>query len=130
MGGVGGGEGAGQAKSLDLDTDARESGIRGAGEIAMSDKHERSLLLLKLFEHIRRGQLPQALQLCRDCQESWRAASLVGGTAWRPRSADGGEGNAEMDVDEEEEAGEPGTGNRNRRLWKKTCRAIAKNVSL
>jgi hypothetical protein len=66
--------------------------------------------------------------MCRQSDQSWRAASLGGGKLWsdpalQAAAFDGDEG---MDVVEEEKRA---TGNVNRRLWKKMCRKLASSVS-
>ncbi|CEH16901.1 Nuclear pore complex, rNup107 component (sc Nup84) [Ceraceosorus bombacis] len=70
-----------------------------------------------LFEYVRAGRLLEALDLTRQADQPWRAASLRGAILhWRP-----GCGNDEEALDEPEEA----TGNRNRLLWKAVCRTLA-----
>lgn len=111
------------ARSLDIDCDTRRpSGLRGSGSLSPADESERRLLHVALFDLVRHGRLDEALELCRACREGWRAASLMGGRAWRPKRQIA----AAM---EDGEDGGDGSGNRNRALWKKTCKAIARNVS-
>jgi nuclear pore complex protein Nup107 len=72
------------------------------------DQSYENALTKSLFEYIRRGMIVEAIQLCRDADESWRAAILAGALYYHDAKL----------------AGPPGitiTGNIHRRLWKETC---------
>lgn len=95
-----------------------------------SQSYERALLRT-LFEYVRAGELDLAIDMCRQSDQSWRAASLSGGKLWwDPALAPGeegyGEDEAAMEVGESERRAK---GTVNRRLWKLMCRKIAASVS-
>lgn len=137
----------GLVEELDPDATLREGsgGARLEGDDAVSSSHSRPpeskreltpslwqtyerALLRSLFEYVRAGDLDLAIDMCRQSDQSWRAASLGGGKLWsdpalQAASFDGDEG---IDVVEEEKRA---TGNVNRRLWKKMCRKLASSVS-
>ena len=74
-----------------------------------------------IWGFLRKGELHNALDLCEDAGEFWRAASLSGGIdAWDVRvdgPHPGGDGSEEeLCV----------TGNRRRELWKRMCYAVAR----
>ena len=92
--------------------------------------YERALLR-SLFEYVRAGELDLAIDMCRQSDQSWRAASLSGGRLWWDPllgSDDDmfGEGDLAMEVGEGERRAK---GTVNRRLWKQMCRKIATSVS-
>lgn len=90
-----------------------------AHDLEKEDANYEKALLRALFEYARAGQLLDALDLCIQVDQAWRAASLRGAILhWRP-------GCDTEEVMEMEEA----TGNRNRTLWKAVCRALAAKVS-
>lgn len=83
-----------------------------------------------LYEYVRTGQLDLALDLCRQSDQSWRAASLSGGRLWfDPALAPDDQEFEDVDAMDEEVLEKRARGNLNRRLWKGMCRKIAANVS-
>ncbi|WWD19594.1 hypothetical protein CI109_104056 [Kwoniella shandongensis] len=102
--------------SLDPDFTVRDP--HGPG-LAGEDQTYQTPLLETLWDLVRHGELDQAIKLCEQGGEPWRGASLMGGRRWTM----GGMTKDSMDVS-------PMEGNRRRALWKKCCRAIAKNPTL
>ena len=45
----------------------------------LEDQKYEHNLLKSIFDLVRRGQMQKALQLCRNVNQSWRAASMAGG---------------------------------------------------
>jgi nuclear pore complex protein Nup107 len=83
-----------------------------------------------LYEHVRTGQLAEAIDACRQSDQSWRAASLSGGQLW----SDPMLGTEEDGVEDDAMVGTGMVdrvlkGNANRRLWKMMCRKLAGSVS-
>ncbi|PWN53061.1 nuclear pore protein 84/107 [Violaceomyces palustris] len=99
-----------------LDPDAIS---RGEGSLELEDAAYEKALLRTLFEYTRAGKLDLAFDLCRQTDQSWRAASLRGAMLYHDPSISSGI----------EEIQEP-IGNRNRALWKSVCRKLAQNPSL
>ncbi|KAK8853177.1 hypothetical protein IAR55_003879 [Kwoniella newhampshirensis] len=102
--------------SLDPDFTLRDP--HGSG-LAGEDQTYQNPLLETLWDLVRHGELDQAIKLCEQGGEPWRGASLMGGRRWSM----GGMTKDSMDLS-------PMEGNRRRVLWKKCCRAIAKNPTL
>ncbi|GAA5961845.1 hypothetical protein JCM8115_001441 [Rhodotorula mucilaginosa] len=97
----------------------------GARMEADDASYERAFLR-SLYEHVRTGQLAEAIDACRQSDQSWRAASLSGGQLW----SDPMLGSEEDAVEDDEMAGTGMVdrvlkGNANRRLWKMMCRKLA-----
>ncbi|KAJ2481322.1 Nucleoporin nup84 [Coemansia sp. RSA 2131] len=94
----------------DIDPDASS---RQRRDIALEDHEYSTSLLRTLFEYVRRGRVSDAMSLCVESDEPWRAASIKGGLFWRdPRL-------------EDEQSTESVGGNINRNLWKHACAALA-----
>ena len=72
----------------------------------VAEQHE---LLAALWRYIRAGKMVEAQQLCRECRQWWRAASIGGGQAWH------------FDVQSCEWVGNPG-----RHDWRRACLAVAR----
>ncbi|KAL8276505.1 hypothetical protein RQP46_011106 [Phenoliferia psychrophenolica] len=110
----------------ELDPDAVRRGHNVALD-ADDASYERALTR-SLFEYVRAGELDLAVDMCRQSDQSWRAASLSGGKLWSdPTLAPEDEEGLsldEMDTAELDEKRAKGT--LRRRLWKKMCRALAK----
>ncbi|GJJ14822.1 hypothetical protein Clacol_009090 [Clathrus columnatus] len=110
-------------KELDPDATIREAGMTLAGEDAAYEK----ALLHSLYTYIRAGQSEQAMDLCRSAHRPWLAAALQGYRLFdwealsNPEPADDA-----MDQDAKKEI----TGNKRRRLWKKTCTTAALDPNL
>lgn len=91
-----------------------------------SQAYERALLR-SLYEYVRAGELDLAIDMCRQSDQSWRAASLSGGKLWwDPALAPNEEGYDEIEMVEKEE--KRIKGNANRKLWKSMCRKLAAQV--
>ncbi|WRT70272.1 uncharacterized protein IL334_007267 [Kwoniella shivajii] len=102
--------------SLDPDFTVRDP--HGPG-LAGEDQTYQTPLLETLLDLVRHGELDQAIKVCEQGGEPWRGASLMGGRRWTM----GG-------MTKENIAFSAMEGNRRRALWKKSCRAIAKNPTL
>ncbi|WWC71980.1 uncharacterized protein I206_105939 [Kwoniella pini CBS 10737] len=102
--------------SLDPDFTLRDP--HGPG-LAGEDQTYQTPLLETLWDLIRHGELDQAIKVCEQGGEPWRGASLMGGRRWNM----GGMTQDSIGIS-------PLEGNRRRALWKKSCRAIAKNPTL
>lgn len=110
--GKAGGTGKG-IRALDPDAPTRE-----ASALELEDGIYEKALNRTLFEYVRAGQLDAALDLARQSDRSWRAASLRGALLyWRPG------------LDDTQELTEP-MGNENRALWKAVCRSICTRAGL
>ncbi|KAJ2500959.1 Nucleoporin nup84 [Coemansia sp. RSA 1972] len=94
----------------DIDPDASS---RQRRDIAIEDHEYTSSLLRTLFEYVRRGRMSDAMALCVESDEPWRAASMKGGLFWRDPQLE--------DAESTESVG----GNINRNLWKHACAALA-----
>ncbi|KAJ2582984.1 Nucleoporin nup84, partial [Coemansia sp. RSA 1804] len=55
-------------------------------ELAYEDAEYEASLLRTLFEYVRRGRVGDAMDLCAESDEPWRAASMKGGLLWRDPS--------------------------------------------
>lgn len=118
--------GAAVTTSLDPDFTLRDPhGQSLAGE----DQTYQAPLLETLWDLVRHGELDQAVKVCEEGGEPWRAASLMGGRRWNmsglSRYATSPCANLSAN---DSLTGSAMEGNRTRALWKKSCRAIAKNV--
>ncbi|WWC64631.1 uncharacterized protein I303_107242 [Kwoniella dejecticola CBS 10117] len=102
--------------SLDPDFTLRDP--HGPG-LAGEDQTYQTPLLETLWDLVRHGELDQAIKVCEQGGEPWRGASLMGGRRWNM----GGMTQDSIGIS-------PLEGNRRRALWKKSCRAIAKNPTL
>ncbi|RSH80942.1 Nucleoporin nup84 [Apiotrichum porosum] len=108
--------GAAVTTSLDPDFTLRDPhGQSLAGE----DQTYQAPLLETLWDLVRHGELDQAVKVCEEGGEPWRAASLMGGRRWNMSG-----------LTNDSLTGSAMEGNRTRALWKKSCRAIAKNPTL
>lgn len=110
--------------SLDPDFTLRDPHGQGlAGEDLTYEKP----LLETLWDLVRHGELDRAIEVCEQGGEPWRAATLMGGRRW---TMPGLTATADSHEDEMMGAGAGLEGNRKRALWKKSCRAMAKNPTL
>jgi nuclear pore complex protein Nup107 len=105
--------------SLDPDATFRASGT----QLESEDAAYETALVRTLFEYVRIGELATAVDMCRQSDQSWRAASLSGGNLFRDSVLDADD--SEMDQDGRASQG----GNLNRQLWKMTCQKLASSVS-
>lgn len=79
-----------------------------------------------LYEYVRAGSLDLAIDMCRQSDQSWRAASLAGGQPWwnKTLAAEPFEDDAMMGGADAEHA----RGNLSRKLWKQMCLKLASSV--
>eukprot|EP00842_Homolaphlyctis_polyrhiza_P000166 jgi/Hompol1/114/HPOL_005227-RA len=98
----------------ELDPDAT---TRQHRRLAPEDQRYEAELLRTIYEYIRRGKLNDAIDLCNECDQPWRAVSLGGGEVRGDNFIDGF-----TDLDNSDFVG-----NENAVLWKATCYAISKN---
>ncbi|KAJ2798254.1 Nucleoporin nup84 [Coemansia guatemalensis] len=109
----------------EVDPDATS---RQRKDLAFEDAEYEASLLRTLYEYVRRGRVGNAMDLCVESDEPWRAASLKGGLFWRDPML---EPETDMPVDTEDGADVVDVrplhtaGNINRALWKHACAALA-----
>ncbi|KAJ2083291.1 Nucleoporin nup84 [Coemansia sp. RSA 988] len=109
----------------EVDPDATS---RQKKDLAFEDAEYEASLLRTLYEYVRRGRVGNAMDLCVESDEPWRAASLKGGLFWRDPML---EPENDMPVDAEDGADIVDVrplhtaGNINRALWKHACAALA-----
>ncbi|KDE06383.1 hypothetical protein MVLG_03290 [Microbotryum lychnidis-dioicae p1A1 Lamole] len=127
----------GIVQHLDPDAVLREAkNAQGGagGRLESDDSAYEKALLRSLFEYVRAGQLDLAIDMCRQSDQSWRAASLSGGKLAYDRalaSGDSGFGEDEDAMDDELlQGGSKISGNVNRKLWKMMCRKLASSPHL
>lgn len=99
-----------------LDPDAVS---RGEGGLELEDATYEKALLRTLFEYARAGRLDAAFDLCHQTDQSWRAATLRGAMLYHDPALS-------PDLPDVDRV----VGNRNRALWKSTCRKLASNPNL
>lgn len=71
----------GSASPTSLDPDFTLRDPHGSG-LAGEDQTYQGPLLETLFDLVRHGELDQAVKVCEEGGEPWRAASLIGGRRW------------------------------------------------
>ena len=98
----------------ELDPDAP---LRQNKRLAMEDQRYEAEVLRTMFGYVRRGQMSLAHDLCLQCNQPWRAASLNGGLLRIDPFLDNLENDSSL------------AGNTNRMLWKATCYQLALNAS-
>jgi hypothetical protein len=127
--------------SLDLDSNIREKGVRGAGRWAGTDASRRENALSAVFDALRRGEPEEAEEVCRKSGEAWRIAMIRGARFWgygmfqfcsdaQRESHMCGWTIVDRSNDNAESKDAKLEGNLRRGLWTKACKAIANNVSL
>lgn len=129
-------------RELDPDAPNRTISQGKRRAIDSEDANYERALLRSLFEYVRVGELDQALDMARQSDCSWRAASLSGGKLFedsllsKAARLDKAERNGEpvedlMDLQSMQEVETSLIqGNLRRKLWKKSCRAIANSTHL
>lgn len=100
----------------ELDPDAT---TRSDAGIELEDATYEKALLRNLFEYVRAGKLDLALDLCRQTDQSWRAATLRGAMLYHDPS-----------ISPAIEEIDTPIGNRNRTLWKAVSRKLSANPNL
>ncbi|KAF9475041.1 hypothetical protein BDN70DRAFT_884207 [Pholiota conissans] len=113
----------GLVSDMDPDATNREDGAGLAGDDASYEKS----LLQALYGYVRAGRIDDAVDVCRDAHQPWRAASIRGSLLFQWRSLSTHEDDAE---EEETENSPVWSGNRHRVLWKSTCVRAALSSSL
>ncbi|KAJ1950816.1 Nucleoporin nup84 [Linderina pennispora] len=103
----------------EIDPDAP---TRQKRSLAVEDGEYEDSLLRSLYEFVRRGRLDDALNLCVESDEPWRAASMRGGLFWRDPRLEVEDKIGDGDMQPRDTAG-----NVNRALWKQTCAALAQD---
>ncbi|KAL1742723.1 nuclear pore protein 84/107 [Schizophyllum fasciatum] len=101
-----------------LDPDATHHGDEKT--LDPDDMNYEKALAQALYRYIRAGRTREGADLCRDSYHPWRAACINGSILfeWPALSID-------PDDDEEDAERDILQGNRNRRLWKRTCTRAA-----
>ncbi|KAF7294646.1 Nuclear pore complex protein [Mycena indigotica] len=107
-------------KEMDPDAVNRDDGRMLAADDA---SHEKGLSQA-LYGYIRSGRLEEAVELCRNAHQPWRAASIRGSLLFQWKAISN-----EHDEDEamEEDFPDVWQGNQRRQLWKSTCTKAATN---
>lgn len=129
-------------RELDPDAPNRTISQGKRRAIDSEDANYERALLRSLFEYVRVGELDQAMDMARQSDSSWRAASLSGGKLFQDavlsnaarldrQERNGIQGEDMMEVQSMHEVEDSLIqGNLRRKLWKKSCRAIAKSGHL
>ncbi|GAA5834612.1 hypothetical protein JCM3766R1_003616 [Sporobolomyces carnicolor] len=121
----------GLVEELDPDALLRAGGSAAGARLEADDATYERALIRTLYEYVRTGQLDAALDLCRQSDQSWRAASLSGGRLWfDPSLAPDDDEFEDLDFMDEDLNERRAQGNANRRLWKAMCRKIAATPNL
>ncbi|KAI9471173.1 Nucleoporin nup84 [Coemansia sp. RSA 990] len=107
----------------EIDPDATS---RQKKKLAFEDAEYNTGLLRTLYEYVRRGRVDNAMDLCVESDEPWRAASIKGGLFWRDPKLETDD-NMPVDGVDGKDALAPShpAGNINRVLWKHACAALA-----
>jgi nuclear pore complex protein Nup107 len=118
--------------TLDPDATNRKDSQGKRKNLDPEDAGYEKALLRSLWEYVRVGELDQALDMCRQSDSSWRAASLSGGKLYSNDTLARARAAVIADTDGEETMDIPAAtdgklvqGNIRRKLWKSTCKAIA-----
>ena len=113
--------------TLDPDATNRTDAAGKRKVLDSEDANYERALLRSLWEYVRVGELDQAIDMCRQSDASWRAASLSGGKLYSDdipaRRSDGMGDSEDMAILQAED--KTVQGNLRRRLWKSMCRALA-----
>jgi nuclear pore complex protein Nup107 len=110
---------SGTVTELDPDATSRQKKLLISDDMVyffLSKEFEHNLNWT-IFQYIRRGKLDEALELCQDCNQPWKAATLMGGIF---------HGDPLIDAEKDGMHG----GNQNRSLWKAACYALANETSI
>ncbi|GAA5981394.1 hypothetical protein JCM11641_005306 [Rhodosporidiobolus odoratus] len=120
----------GLVEELDPDALLRAGGSEEGARLEGDDAAYERALLRSLYEYVRAGQLDLAIDMCRQSDQSWRAASLSGGRLWWDPALAPGDTGYDEEVEAMEVERKSARGNQNRRLWKRMCRKIAESPPL
>jgi len=119
----------GLVTALDPDSLVRARAADDGARLEHNDAAYERALLRSLFEYVRAGELDLAIDLCRQSDQSWRAAGLSGGKLWfDPVLAPDDEDDDDFAMLDGAERDRRVQGNANRRLWKTMCRKLAATV--
>jgi nuclear pore complex protein Nup107 len=112
---------------MDPDSVVREAEI-GRG-LAADDASYDKALAHTLFAYVRAGNIEDAIKLCRDAHQPWRAATIRGSLlfSWPAISAARQEDETEEDREDDPDLWH---GNKRRTLWKATCTRAALDARL
>ncbi|KAI0294069.1 nuclear pore protein 84/107 [Multifurca ochricompacta] len=119
----------------DMDPDAVVREAEVGHNLAADDASYDKALSHTLFSYVRAGNIEDAVRLCRDVHQPWRAASIRGSLlfSWpaisTTRQDDAAE-NEEEGEDEDEDDPDLWHGNKQRALWKTTCTRAALDARL
>jgi len=105
--------------ATEIDPDAPDRQKKPFHEIDVSND---KLLLAALWQYIRRGQLPEAQELCRKYKQPWRAASLGGDFYYEDKRL------RDDMIDDDGDTSGP-TGNVVRQVWKRTCQQLCESTA-
>ena len=116
--------------SLDPDATNRLSSDGKTRKVLDSeDANYEKALLRSLWEYVRVGELDQAIDMCRQSDCSWRAASLSGGKLYEnaalAQASQSIYGAEDMDIMQSDAEERLIQGNLRRKLWKAMCRAVS-----
>ncbi|BGP17798.1 hypothetical protein JCM10213_001701 [Rhodosporidiobolus nylandii] len=117
----------GLVDELDPDAILRAGGAGEGARLEGDDAAYERALLRSLYEYVRAGELDLAIDMCRQSDQSWRAASLSGGKLWWDPALDSDAAGMAEGMDVEQKSAQ---GNQNRRLWKNASRKIAETTTL
>ncbi|GAA6057632.1 hypothetical protein JCM3770_005005 [Rhodotorula araucariae] len=127
----------GLVHQLDPDALVRARARDDAARLESDDAAYERALVRSLYEYVRAGDLDLAIDMCRQSDQAWRAASLQGGTLLRDPGLASDAGDDDDDDDEYSDLAMSGVereqrvqGNANRRLWKMMCRKLAATSTL
>ncbi|KAI0067354.1 hypothetical protein BV25DRAFT_1877263 [Artomyces pyxidatus] len=111
-------------KQMDPDTVGREDG----SHLAADDTSHEKALTQALYAYVRAGKLEEAVELCREAHQPWRAASIRGSLLfrWKAIASEPHEEDGQEDADAED----VWRGNKRRNLWKTTCTRAALDARL
>ncbi|KAJ6546893.1 nuclear pore protein 84/107 [Mycena capillaripes] len=120
-----GGGGARDGLVKEMDPDAVN---RGDGRmLAADDTNYEKGLAQALYSYVRAGRLGDAIDLCRNAHQPWRAASIRGSLLFQWHAITNEQYEDDAMEDDLTDAWE---GNRRRQLWKTTCTRSAINPNI
>ncbi|KAN0138564.1 Nuclear pore protein 84/107 [Lactarius tabidus] len=114
-------------REMDPDSVVREA--EAGRSLAADDASYDKALAHTLFAYVRAGNIEDAIKLCRDAHQPWRAATIRGSLlfSWPAISAARQEDETEEDREDDPELWH---GNKRRTLWKATCTRAALDARL
>ncbi|KAI0048451.1 nuclear pore protein 84/107 [Auriscalpium vulgare] len=106
-------------KQMDPDAVVRSE---GESNLAADDASYDKALAQTLYAYVRAGRLEEAVELCREAHQPWRAASIRGSLLFQWKALSVGARDEDEPAPEDPNAW---SGNRRRNLWKSTCTRAA-----